>query len=133
MTVPTPVDTASAYFAALAEGDVAAAMARLSPAVVWSQPGANRFSGEHHGTDGVGAHIGAMMEATAGSFRLDVDGPLMSNGDLVAVPVRFSGQCGDAVLDMAGVDLLTVRDGAITAVQLFSADGATEDAFWGPA
>lgn len=36
-------------------------------------------------------------------------------------------------MDMAGVDLLTVRDGAIVEVSLFSEDAASEDSFWGQA
>jgi ketosteroid isomerase-like protein len=55
----------------------------------------------------------------------------MVNGDLVAVPVRFSGRRGAASMDMAGIDLLTVRDGRIVEVHLFSEDGAAEDKFWG--
>ena len=71
------------------------------------------------------------MDVSAGSFQLVVTGPAMANGELVAVPVRFSGTRADTSMDMAGVDLLTIRDGQIIAVHLFSEDGANEDAFWG--
>jgi uncharacterized protein len=133
MTAQSPAAVATRYFDALASGDVAAAMALLSPDVIWHQPGANRFSGDHHGREGVGALLGRMMEATEGSFQLAVIGPAMVNGDLVAVPVRFAGQREGAVMDMTGIDLLTITDGAIAAVHLFSDDGAAEDRFWGSA
>jgi uncharacterized protein len=133
MTDQNPAAVATRYFDALAGGDIPAAMALFSPDVVWHQPGANRFSGEHHGQDGVGALLGGMMEASAGSFQLTVTGPAMVNGDLVAVPVRFSGQREGAAMDMAGVDLLTIAGGSIAAVHLFSEDGAAEDRFWGTA
>ena len=55
----------------------------------------------------------------------------MTNGELVAVPVRFAGSRSDVSMDMSGVDLLTVREGQIIEVHLFSEDGAAEDAFWG--
>ena len=55
----------------------------------------------------------------------------MVNGELVAGPVRFSGRRDAASMDMAGVDLLTVRDGKIVEVHLFSEDGEAEDEFWG--
>lgn len=71
------------------------------------------------------------MEVSEGSFQLEVTGPAMVNGELVAVPVRFTGARSDASMDMTGVDLLTVRDGKIVTVHLFSEDGAAEDAFWG--
>lgn len=131
MNEQTPASVAATYFEALAAGDVPTAMAQLGQQVVWHQPGANRFSGEHVGVEGVGALLGGMMEASNGSFQLAVTGPAMVNGELVAVPVRFSGTNADASMDMAGVDLLTVRDGKIVAVHLFSEDGAAEDAFWG--
>jgi ketosteroid isomerase-like protein len=131
MTTNTPAAVASTYFEALGRGDIPTVMAQFSDTVVWHQPGANRFSGDHKGVAGVGALLGGMMEASEGSFQLAVSGPAMVNGELVAVPVRFSGTRGDAAMDMSGVDLLTVREGKIVEVHLFSEDGAAEDAFWG--
>ena len=55
----------------------------------------------------------------------------MVNGELVAVPVRFTGRRDVVSMDMAGVDLLTIREGKIAEVHLFSEDGVAEDAFWG--
>ena len=110
MTFQTPADVSASYFGALSQGDVPTAMSLLSP---------------------VGALLGGMMAASAGTFRLTVDGPAMVNGALVAVPVRFAGELPTVSMDMAGVDLLTVREGKIVEVHLFSEDGAAEDAFWG--
>jgi uncharacterized protein len=106
-------------------------MGLLSPDVTWHQPGANRFSGDHVGADGVGRLLGEMMEVSGGTFQLTVAGAPMVNGDLVAVPVRFSGQRAGASMDMGGLDLLTIRDGKIVEVHLFSEDGPAEDDFWG--
>lgn len=131
MTEHTPATVVTAYFDALGRGDVPAAMALVSPGVVWHQPGANRFSGDHVGLAAVGALLAGMMEVSRGTFQLMVDGAMMANGDKVAVPVRFSGQRDGAAMDMAGVDLLTVADGRIVEVHLFSEDGAAEDEFWG--
>lgn len=133
MNVQTPAAVAASYFDSLGRGDVPGAMALLSPDVVWHQPGANQFSGDHTGIDGVGALLGGMMGASEGSFQLSVTGESMVNGELVAVPVRFTGARTGASMDMAGIDLLTVRDGKIVEVHLFSADGAAEDIFWGQA
>lgn len=100
--------------------------------ITWYQPGANRFSGTHVGGPAVGAMTGGMAEVSDGTFRLEVTGAPMVNGSLVAVPVRFTGRRGDQTMDMTGIDLLTIEDGRIVRVDLFSADQATEDAFWGP-
>lgn len=131
MTDQTPLAVAGSYFDALGRGDVSAAMALLSPDVVWYQPGSNRFSGDHRGIDGVGALLGGMMEASQGTFELAVTGPAMANDEFVVVPVEFSGNRADASMEMSGIDLLTIRDGKIAEVRLFSADGRAEDAFWG--
>jgi len=132
MTEHSPAAVAETYFAALGRGDIPTVMAQFSDDVRWHQPGANQFSGDHHGIGGVGALLGGMMEASAGTFQLAVAGPAMVNGDVVAVPVRFTGNRADATMDMAGIDLLTVRDGKIVEVHLFSEDGHAEDLFWGP-
>lgn len=131
MNDQSPAAVVEAYFGALAAGDMPGAMGLLATDVVWHQPGANRFSGDHVGIDGIGALLGGMMQTSEGSFRLAVAGPAMVNGELVATPVRFSGTRSGASMDMSGVDLLTVRGGRIVEVHLFSEDGAAEDAFWG--
>jgi len=131
MSEQTPAAVAATYFDALGRGDVPTALAQLSESVVWHQPGANRFSGDHVGAEGVGALLGGMMEASQGSFQLAVTGPAMVNGERVAVPVRFSGRRDAGSMDLAGVDLLTVREGKIAEVHLFSEDGVAEDEFWG--
>ena len=133
MTDQTPAAVTASYFDAFGRGDVPAAMALLSPDVVWHQPGSNRFSGDHTGINGVGLLLGGMMETSQGTFQLAVTGPAMVNGEFVAVPVRFSGKRADVSMDMSGVDLLTIRDGKIVEVRLFSSDGAAEDVFWGHA
>lgn len=131
MNTQTPAQVAAAYFDALAGGDVPTAMGMFAADAVWHQPGNNRFSGEHLGLHGIGALLGGMMEASEGTFQLTVAGPSMVNGDLVAVPVRFSGERNDASMNMSGVDLITVCNGRIVDVRLFSEDVSSEDAFWG--
>ncbi|NQD87543.1 nuclear transport factor 2 family protein [Paenarthrobacter sp. CM16] len=131
MNNQAPEAVAASYFDALGRGDVPAAMAMFSPDVVWHQPGSNRFSGNHQGIEAIGALLGGMMQASEGTFQLTVTGTPMVNGALVAVPVRFAGKRADTSMDMPGTDLLTVNEGKITEVWLFSSDAASEDAFWG--
>ena len=133
MNDQSPAAVATRYFDALAAGDLATVMGLLNDDVVWHQPGANRFSGTHTGPADVQALIGGRMQVSGGTFQLAVTGTLMVNGDTVAVPVHFRGRRDDHELDMGGIDLLTVSDGTIVAVHLFSADGPTEDRFWGGA
>lgn len=131
MSDKTPIDIVTAYFAALAEGRVTDALALFHPQIQWHQPGDNRFSGVHIGPENVNALLGGMMEVSQGSLVVVPTGPLMGNGDFVAVPVRFTGHRDGASLDQPGMDLITVQNAYITAVHLFSSDGPAEDEFWG--
>lgn len=132
-TSTTPlIEVVSKYFGALAEGRVQDALSYLDPDVKWFQPGENRFSGTHVGPDAVYALIGGMMTVSQGTFAIAPTGPLMVNGDLVVAPVQFTGDRGDVKLDQAGTDLITVQQGKIVAVHLFSSDGPAEDDFWDP-
>lgn len=119
------------YFTALAEGRVPDAMCMLALTVKWHQPGANQFSGVHVGPESVEALIGGMMSVSEGTFKVVPTGPLMGNGQIVAVPVHFSGKRDGEQLDQAGVDMFRVEDELIVEVYLFSSDGPAEDRFWG--
>jgi uncharacterized protein len=125
------IDIARTYFQAVQTGDMAALGELLDADIVWHQPGANQFSGEHKGRGAVFQMLGRMMEASQGTFTIDMVHTLMANGDLVTATIRFSGRRDDASMTMDGVDLLRIADGKITEMWLFSEDPATEDAFWG--
>jgi ketosteroid isomerase-like protein len=130
MTSPN-IDLARTYFQAVQTGDLATLGELLDADIVWHQPGANQFSGEHKGRDAVFQMLGGMMATSQGSFAIDTLHTLMGNGDLVTATIHFSGRRGDASMSMDGVDLLRVAGGKITEMWLFSGDPAAEDAFWG--
>lgn len=132
-TQPTPLAVATSYFTALAEGRVSDALDHLSPTVRWFQPGENQFSGTHDGIDSVKSLLGGMMAVSGGSFAIAPVGRMMCNGETIAVPVRFRGERPGFTLAQSGIDLLTVREGTIVDVRLYSEDPASEDSFWGPA
>ncbi|MVT08364.1 nuclear transport factor 2 family protein [Chitinophaga tropicalis] len=127
----TVKEVVQAYAEALGKGDVPTAFSFFSPGVQWYQPGANQFSGIKHGADEIGKMLGGMMAATKGTFVLTPGGNLMVNGNIVIMPVRFSGTIEDRNINMTGVDLFEVSEGKITGVRLFSDDQEAEDAFWG--
>ena len=125
------LDLARTYFQAVQTGDMAALGGLLDEAIVWHQPGANQFSGEHKGQGAVFQMLGGMMEASQGTFAIDTIHSLMGNGDLVTATIHFTGRRGDASMAMDGVDLLRIQNGKITEMWLFSGDQNAEDAFWG--
>ncbi|MYS92389.1 MULTISPECIES: nuclear transport factor 2 family protein [Streptomyces] len=126
----TNIDIAGTYFQAVQTGDMATLGELLDEAIVWHQPGANQFSGEHKGQGAVFQMLGGMMEASRGTFAIDKIHSLMGNGDLVAATIHFTGRRGDTSLAMDGVDLLRIQNGKITEMWLFSGDQNAEDAFW---
>ncbi|NKE60026.1 nuclear transport factor 2 family protein [Lentzea sp. PSKA42] len=129
----TPFAVATTYFEALESGDFATVAAQFADDVVWHQPGANRFSGVHHGSAAVGEMIGGMMTVSEGTFTLKRNAPLMANGSIVAATVHWTAKRSGAEMDGVGVDLMRVADGKVAEVWLFTADPAEEDAFWGQA
>lgn len=127
----TAKEVIMAYTEALGKGDIQTAFSFFGEEVQWHQPGSNQFSGLKKGAEKIGEMIGAMMEVSKGTFVLTPNGSLMVNGDLVAMPLRFSGTIDDRTMDMSGIDLFKVEAGKITEVWLFSEDQENEDIFWG--
>lgn len=125
------IDLVQSYFDAVARGDFEAAGNTFADDLIWHQPGGSSLSGIHRGKPAVFGLLGAFMERSAGSFRIDHVDQLFANGDLVAATISFSASVGDKSMSMAGVDLLRVENGRIAEVWLFSADQPAEDAFWG--
>jgi ketosteroid isomerase-like protein len=125
------IDVARAYFQAVQTGDMAALGKLVGEQVVWHQPGSNQFSGERRGRNAVFEMLGAMMQATAGTFAIEKVHSVMGNGEMVAASIHFSGRREGKSMSMDGVDVLRVEDGAIVEAWLFSSDQAAEDAFWG--
>ena len=98
----TNIDIARTYFEAVQTADMATLGGLLDEAIVWHQPGANQFSGDHKGRDAVFAMLGRMMETSQGTFAIDRIDTLMANGDLVAATIHFSGRRDDASMSMDG-------------------------------
>ncbi|MEU0089875.1 nuclear transport factor 2 family protein [Kribbella sp. NPDC006257] len=130
MTNPN-IDIARTYFEAVQSGDLATVGELLDAGIVWHQPGANQFSGDHKGQGAVFGMLGQMMETSQGTFAIDKVHSLMANGDLVAAHIHFTGHRGETSMAMDGVDLLRIEDGKITEMWLFSGEQTAEDDFWG--
>jgi hypothetical protein len=119
------------YFKAIQTGDMPTLGSLVAADVVWHQPGHNKFSGTHTGAEAVFGMIGAMMQDSAGSFKIVDVKDVMGNGSQVAATISFSAQRDGAQMALNGVDVFTVENGQITEVWLYSSDQDAEDAFWG--
>ncbi|MBF9221937.1 nuclear transport factor 2 family protein [Hymenobacter ruricola] len=120
------------FLTAVQHGQFDKVGAALHPQVQWSQPGRNRLSGLKHSREEVFGMVGQMQELTAGSLVLTAADLMSVNGNRVACRVHWkAAQPPGAVLNVDNIDVYTVENGLITQVQVFSADAAQEDAFWG--
>lgn len=126
----TAIEVVTAYSKALSQGDIPTAFSHFSPDAKWHQPGNHQFSGTKTGLEAIGKMLGDMMSTTQGSLVINPTGALMSNGNLISFPIRFTGKNGDKIIDMNGVDLFEVVNGKIVQVWLFSEDQTAEDALW---
>ena len=127
------IELVKTYFNSIQTGDLENLDSLVAKGIVWNQPGENKFSGQHNGSEAVFALIGGIMEVSGGSFKIDTVHAVMGNGSKVATTVKFSGQRDGASMSMNGVDNLTVKDGQIVEAWLYSEDQAAEDAFYGTA
>ncbi|WP_310397710.1 nuclear transport factor 2 family protein [Hymenobacter sp.] len=120
------------FLTAVQRGQFDLVAAALHPQVQWSQPGHNRIAGLKRSRDEVFAMVGTMQELAAGSLTLTEIAATSVNGNRVACRVHWKAtQPPGGVLDVDNIDVYTVEHGVITQVQVFSADAAQEDAFWG--
>ena len=129
----TASEVVARYGAAVAAGDMDAVKSILRSDAVWHQPGAHQFSGDHVGPDAIVAHLGRLMERSAGTFALKTES-VADAGALVATTVRFTAERPEHPdLDQHGVDIFRVEGDQIAEIWLISEDQPAENAFWGAA
>jgi ketosteroid isomerase-like protein len=102
----------------------------LARDVLWHHPGHHRFSGLLVGAVTVREVISELIGVIDGGLVLEVTGRPMINGELFAVPVRFSAKRGDAELSMDAFDVLKVRGDRIVDVWVFADLQEAGNAFW---
>lgn len=118
------------YLSALGKWDMTTAFSYFNPEAQWHQPGTHQFAGTKTGLEAIGKMLGDMMWVTQGSLVILPAGAMMTNGNFVSCPIRFSAKKGDKTMEMNWSDLYEVIDGKINQVWLFSEDQNTEDVFW---
>ncbi|MRG47908.1 nuclear transport factor 2 family protein [Chitinophaga sp. SYP-B3965] len=119
------------FLAAVQRVDLEKIGAILHPEVKWNAPGNNRFSGLKLSVTEVFQMVGGMFEASQNTFALAEIKSVAVNGNKVACLLRFTAARNGVTLDTDNIDVYTVVDGKIVAVDAFATDAAAEDAFWG--
>ena len=107
------------FYAAVAKGDVASAVAKLSPDVVIAEAESLPFGGEYHGTEG----FGQLMRKLGGAWkRVSFDQFVFSTGEnrvvsqfLMTATARSTG----AELSFQVVEVFDLKDGKIVSIRPF--------------
>lgn len=69
-------DTIRRAYEAFGAGDMATLQAMWTDDIVWHIAGSNRIAGEHAGAAAIFGFFGTLMEATGGTFRVELQGAL---------------------------------------------------------
>jgi ketosteroid isomerase-like protein len=117
-------------YARFATGDVEALKSQyFAPDIVWHFPGHNPFSGDVDGVDAVLGWLGRSVQATGGTFRIDIHDVVANDEHAVAL-VRATAQRDGKSLDDNSVQVFHIADGKVTEVWTYPTDQEAADAFW---
>lgn len=108
-------------YAAFAKGDLAALNDVLAEDLVWHDCGRNQLSGDYRGREAVFEFFGEFMEATKGSFHLDLHSVLADDEHGVALVIISASRAGRNIKANA-VDVMHLRDGKVVEVWAVPAD-----------
>ena len=104
----------------------------LHPAVEWNQPGNSRISGIKRSSAEVFQMVGKMFELSANTLKLTGIKSVCISGNRVACLLHWNAsQPAGGILDVDNIDVYTVENGKIIKVEIFTADEAKEELFWG--
>lgn len=121
-------------YAALARGDLDAAVAALDPDVEWVEPNTPGlpFAGVHRGRQGVVSGVFATVPTTWDDFRVEAE-ELLGAGEAVVAIGRFRGRVGDRRLDAPFAHVWRVRGGFAAEFRNFTDTAAFLSALGSPA
>ena len=128
---PQSTDAVAGFYRAIANDDVDAALAALSPEVVLHVPGSHPLAGDHRGTDGLLGFVLGCREVASNGERTEVL-DLLGGSDHVAALCRVTAERADGVeLDNRTVHMLhTDADGLIDEIWFHNWDQPAVDKFW---
>jgi uncharacterized protein len=127
-------EVVGSIYAALARGDLDAAVAALDPDVEWVEPNTPGlpFAGVHRGRQGVVSGVFATVPKTWDDFNVEAE-ELLGAGEAVVAIGRFRGRVGDRQLDAPFAHVWRVRGGFAAEFRNFTDTAAFLSALGSPA
>lgn len=99
-------------YAAFAKGDFAALNNLFAEDLLWHVGGRNQLSGEYRGREAVYGFFGKLMEATEGSFHLDLHAVFADDEHGVALTITTASRGGRSI-KVNDADVMHLRDGKV--------------------
>jgi ketosteroid isomerase-like protein len=119
------------FLTAVQQGNLEKVGALLHADVEWSQPGQNKVSGLKRSSGEVFQMVGTMFQLSSNTLQLTKFSTLSTNNNSVACLLHWNASQSGQELDVDNIDVYTVEQGKIVQVEIFSADEARENLFWG--
>lgn len=113
---------------AFGKGDLDAVKELLADDIVWHTAGRSEISGDFKGIDEVLGFFGKLVQATDGTFKIEVHDILANDEHGVAI-VTASASRGGKSLTGNGVDVYHLKDGKVTEAWTMAYDQQEFDEF----
>ncbi len=115
-------------YEAFDKGDMDTLRELFAPDIIWHAAGTGEFSGDFKGIDEVLTFFGKLVQATDGTFKVDVH-DILANDEHGVVLSTSSATKGGESLSGPGVEVYHVKDGKITEAWTLAYDQAAFDDF----
>ena len=121
-----------ALFDAIGSGHLDAIRRVLAPDVTFTIPGSFRLAGVFHGPDEFLRGLGQLVEASAGTLRVELVNTAVNgiDGDLVIANYHATGTVNGEAVDERNTCLIKLDDGQVSEITDFYGDPETVARQW---
>jgi uncharacterized protein len=116
-------------FEAFQKGDTETVKGQFADDIVWHVGGRSPFAGDYKGSEEVIGLFGRQMEATGGTFKLELH-DLLANDEHVVALVRTTAERNGKTLNQPGVHVVHIRDGKLAESWFHPSDQYAADEFF---
>jgi uncharacterized protein len=99
-------------YAAFAKGDFAVLNELFAEDLLWHEPGRNHLAGDYRGREAVYEYFGKLMQATQGSFHVDLEAVFADDERGVALVVSTASRDGRSITTN-DAHIFHLRDGKV--------------------
>jgi ketosteroid isomerase-like protein len=120
-------------YAAFSAGDLTTLAELMAPDCTWVVAGRNRLSGTYAGRDAVFGYFGQLVEATGGTFAVQLGTITETSPETVLVTCRVSAEVGGVAHAEDVVQQIGLRAGQAISCRTYVEDTYAWDELIGPA